>query len=256
MLSTFLRYRVLLFSLVGRHLKSRYRGSVLGFLWTLLNPLGLMLVYTLVFKFYIRFSEVPNYTIFLFCGLLPWLWLSTSLAEGASSIVSGGALITKAMFPAELLPAVAVVTNLINFLLSLPLLFIFMLIGGVEFHLTILFLPILIIVQLFFLLGLSLLLSAVNVKYRDVQHLLGNLLTFLFFLTPVIYPSSVVPDKFRFTMDYNPFALFTIFYHNLILDGVIPPLSLLLYATCFSVIAMMLGLRIFNRYRESFAEAL
>jgi len=119
------RYRSLVWALVVRHLATRYRGSVLGFMWSFLNPLCLMLIYSLVFKYYIRFSGVENYTIFLFCGLLPWLWFSSSLSESTSSIVSSGHLITKSMFPAHILPTVSVITNLINFILSLPLLFIF-----------------------------------------------------------------------------------------------------------------------------------
>lgn len=250
------KYRALIWALVVRHLAIRYRGSALGFLWSLLNPLFLMLVYMLVFKYYIRFDHVENYTIFLFCGLLPWLWFSTALLEGTSSIVSSGHLITKSMFPPQILPAVAALTNMINFLLSLPLLFVFMIFYGLEFHLSLLALPIVILVQLVFIFGLSLIFSALNVYFRDVQHLLGNALTFLFFLCPILYPATTVPEAFRFTLDLNPLAVMTIFYQELILDGVLPSLSVSAYLLGIVGITLIVGNMVFESNRENFAELL
>jgi ABC-type polysaccharide/polyol phosphate export permease len=250
------RFRALVTALTVRHLAVRYRGSFFGFLWSFLNPLCLMLVYTLVFKFYIRFDNVNNYTIFLFCGLLPWLWISSGLLEGTTSIISSGHLITKSMFPAHILPAVAVITSMINFLLSLPLLFIFMAVAGMSFHWSLLLLPVVVVLQAFFLLGAGLALSALNVQFRDVQHIVGNLLTFLFFLCPILYPITQVPERFHFTMDYNPLAQMTIFYQKLILDGVLPSLWDWAFLSSFVLVSMVAGSLVFRRYRESFAELL
>lgn len=250
------KYRTLFFALVRRHLAMRYRGSALGFLWSFLNPLLLMLVYTLVFRYYIRFDHVPNYTIFVFCGLLPWIWFTSSLSEGTSSIVSSGHLITKSMFPAHLLPTVAVVTNLIHFVLSLPLLFLFMYFAGLPFHATLILTPIVILLQFCLVQGLVLALSSFNVFFRDVQHLLANFLTLLFFLCPVLYPLSTVPERFRFTMEWNPFALITVFYHQTILEGSLPGIRPLIYVVFCVLIALLMGNFIYNRYSESFAEAI
>ena len=250
------RYRALIAALVVRHLSMRYRGSVLGFLWSLLNPLCLMLVYVLVFTYYIRFNEVEHYTIFLFCGLLPWLWVTSGLLEGCTSIVSSGHLITKSMFPAQILPTVAVTTSMINFLLSLPLLFIFMFAAGMHIPSTVIFLPLLILAQFLFLLGMSLILGALNVHLRDVQHIVGNLLTLLFFLCPILYPPKVVPQQFRFLVELNPLALLTVFYHNLILDGTLPSWEATAYLGAFAVLTLLMGSLVFARYRESFAELL
>lgn len=250
------RYRALVKALVLRHLAMRYRGSLLGFLWSFLNPLCLMLVYTLVFTYYIRYADVEHYTVFLFCGLLPWAWVTSGLLEGTASVVSSGHLITKSMFPAHLLPAVSVITNLVNFLLSLPLLFIFMWAAGMEFHLTLLLLPLLFLLQFLFLHGLAVALSSLNVYFRDVQHILGNLLTLAFFLCPILYPPTSVPERFRFTLEYNPLALFTTFYHNLILDGVLPSLEAFSVLVGFVLIASVIGNFIYTRYHESFAELL
>jgi ABC-type polysaccharide/polyol phosphate export permease len=250
------RYRALVAALVARHLALRYRGSALGFLWSLLNPLCLMLVYTLVFKYYIRFNEVPNYTIFLFCGLLPWIWITSGLSEGASAIVTSGHLITKSMFPAHILPAVAVITSLVNFLLSLPMLFVFMLVLGVPMHASLVFVPVVIALQFLLLLGAAVGLGSLNVLFRDVQHLLANVLSFLFFLCPIVYPASSVPDRFRFTLSLNPFAQLTVMYHDLILDGVVPPALSFFYVALWVGAALLAGYLIFARYRESFAELL
>lgn len=249
------RYRGLISALVTRHLSIRYRGSLLGFFWSLLNPLCLMLVYTLVFSYYMRFSQ-PHYAIFLFAGLLPWLWLSSGLIEGTCSIVGSGHLITKSMFPAHVLPLVSVLVNFVNLLLSLPLLFIFMWVAGLEFHWTLVLLPFVLIVQMLLLYGAALFLGSLNVYYRDVQHLLGNILTFVFFLCPIIYPADAVPAKLKFTLVLNPLALLTTFYHSLILDGTLPPLSLVLYLVVCVLIVLILGNLVYERYRESFAEAL
>ncbi len=256
LISELYRYRALIKALVIRHLSIRYRGSLLGFLWSFLNPLCLMLVYAVVFRYYIRFSEVQNYTVFLFCGLLPWIWFSSGLSEGTSSIVSGGHLITKSMFPAQILPTVAVLTQLVHFVLALPLLFIFMAIAGMEFHATIALLPLLLLVQLVFTSGLALALGSLNVQFRDVQHIIANILSFVFFLTPIIYPASTVPDRFQFTLALNPLAILTTFYHGLILDGVLPSLDLMLMLLCFTGISVIVGHLVFERNRESFAELL
>ncbi len=250
------RYRGLVSALVTRHLAARYRGSVLGFLWSFLNPLCLMLVYTLVFRYYVRFDSVDNYTIFLFCGLLPWIWLSSGLIEGTSSIVASGSLITKSLFPAHLLPIVSVLTAMVHFVLSLPLLFVFMLLAGLEFHVTLLLLPIVVAVQFFLLCGLCLALSSLNVYFRDVQHVVANVLNLLFFLCPIIYPLTSVPDRFQFTMIYNPFAVLTTMYQQVVLEGVFPSFFGIVFVLLFSLLVLYLGVAIFDRHREGFAEML
>ena len=251
-----LKYRALIWALVQRHLAARYRGSFLGMLWSFLNPLCLMAVYTLVFQYYIRFTEVENYTIFLFCGLLPWIWVSSALVEGSISISTSGSLITKSMFPAHLLPVVFVLNTGVHFLLSLPLLFLFMLIGGEAIQWTVLFVPLLILLQFFFLHGLVLCLAALNVYFRDVQHLVGNVLTLLFFLCPILYPTTIVPEAFKFSLIINPFAVFTVCYQKLILDGLMPSALEWIMLFGWSSLSVYIGVATFYAYRESFAEVL
>jgi len=248
------KFRALVWALVCRHLNARYRGSMLGFVWSFLNPLCLIAVYTLVFQYYIRFQDVNHYTLFLFAGMLPWIWFSSGLLEATGAISSGGSLITKAMFPAHILPVVSVLTNLANFLFAVPLLLGFMLLVGVPPTLSLLVLPFVILVELLFLLGLGLALSAINVHYRDVQHILGNLMTLLFFLCPIIYPVTNIPEKYRFTLILNPIALFTEMYQKIFVDGELPDLKKLAFCTAIALLSFLFGCLIFNRYREDFAE--
>ena len=248
------KFRALIWALVGRHLKARYRGSILGFLWSFLNPLCLIGVYSLVFQYYIRGNEVDRYSLFLFTGLLPWIWFSSGLLEATGSITGGGSLVTKAMFPPHILPMVSVLTNLANFIFAIPLLFGFMLIVGKALTLKMLFLPVIILLELLFLSGLAMAVSAINVHYRDVQHILGNLMTLWFFLCPIVYPATNVPERFRFTLILNPVASFTEMYHGILLEGVMPSVSRVVFAAAVSMITWIVGCLIFNRYRESFAE--
>ena len=250
------KFRALIWALVIRHLSIRYRGSALGFLWSFLSPLCLMGVYTLVFTYYVRGFSVENYSIFLFSGLLPWIWTSSALQEGASSVVASGHLITKSMFPPQILPVVSVLTTLVNFLLSLPMLFVFMLVAGANFPVQLLLLPLVIVGHFFLLLGAVLALSALNVFFRDVQHLIANILTLLFFLCPIIYPASSVPERFRFSLELNPFAAITVLYHQILIEGVWPRIDQIAVFILMMVFAMLLGTAIFNKYREGFAEVL
>ena len=248
------KYRGLIQALVGRHLRARYRGSVLGFVWSFLNPLCLLAVYSFVFQYYMRFESVENYSIFLFTGLLPWIWFSSALIEATSSISSGGNLITKAMFPAHVLPLVTVLTNLIHFILAIPVLICFMLASGIYPSISLVWFPIIVIVQLIFLTGLSFMFASLNVHFRDIQHILGNFVTFWFFLCPILYPVENIPEKFRFSLYLNPVALFTQMYQDVFLYAKGPDISLLAFTLLVSTVVFYLGNVVFNYYREEFAE--
>jgi lipopolysaccharide transport system permease protein len=249
------KFRLLVFALTGRHLHARYRGSLLGFLWSFLNPLCLIAVYSLVFKYYIRFDDVDHYTIFMFTGLLPWIWFSSGLIESTSAISGGGSLITKAIFPAHILPVVSVITNLVHFILALPLLFIIMWYSGLPLHGSIIALPLVIFFQLVFMIGIALLLSSLNVYYRDIQHILGNLITLWFFLCPIIYPASSVPERFRFSLTLNPMARIIQQYHHIFLDGVYPSLKHISFLAGMGFLVFFIGCYVFNQYRDQFAES-
>jgi lipopolysaccharide transport system permease protein len=257
------RYRALIGTLVLRELRARYRGSVLGFLWSFLNPLLLMLVYVLVFSVYLR-VPMQGYAVFLFTGLLPWLWFSSSLGHAAGVIVGSGALVKRVLFPAEILPLVSVLSNMINMLLSLPLLFVFLAVFGIRPTPVLAFLPLLLALQLLLTTGLALALAALNVHLRDVEQILTNALTLLFFLSPILYPVSTVPVTLRLgdavlvplrpLYFLNPIAGLVQSYQNIFFFGRDPHWIHLSMVTVCALAALVGGWRVFDRLRDSLAE--
>ena len=249
------RYRSLVNSLILRELKARYRGSVLGFLWTFLNPLLLLAVYALVFNVYFRI-QMEHYAGFMFTGLLPWIWFSSSLMEGTNAITSGGSLITKVLFPGQLLPLVKVGSNLMNFLLSLPILFVFLGFMGIFPGWTLCWLPLVLLIHFAFIAGLVLGLATLNVFLRDIQHILANLLTLWFFLTPILYPLSQVPGPFKKFVLLNPAALFTLGYQDIFFYRRSPDPWHLIPSLILSIFMLGLGIVLFEHYKETLAEKL
>jgi len=248
------RRHSLVAALLVRQLKARYRGSILGFVWTFLNPLLLMAVYALVFRFYMRLA-VPNYALFLLAGLLPWTWFASSLAEGTDAIVGGSSLVTKSLFPSEILPTVVVLANMVNFLLSIPLLVLAGWLYGISFEplIWICLLPV-VCLQCLFTIGLVLALAALNVHYRDIQHIVANLLLLWFFLTPIVYPASQVPEGMQLFLWLNPLALFTEVYHAMFVLADWPSLDALAMLAVYTLASLLIGAKIFDGYRDTFAE--
>jgi len=251
-------YRPLIQSLVARDLKARYRGSTLGFLWSFLNPLLLLLVYTFVFAV-MPGVRGPN-AVFMFCGLLPWSWFSTSLLESSSVLVSGGNLIRKVLFPAEVLPLVTVIAGLVNFCLGLPILLGFIFYAGRPIVWSDLaWLPVIVLVQLLLTLGLALLLSALTVHFRDLRDLLSNAITLWFFATPILYPLSQVEaaaPKAMWLMKLNPFAHIAVAYQEVLYEpGPFKDWLNLLGVGAGSLVLLFVGYVVFDRLRDTFAEA-
>src|SRR5215203_5070346 len=204
-LANLLKYRGLIQSLVVRELKARYRGSVLGFFWSFVNPLLLLLIYSFVFAVVLpgtHPAETEPYALFMFCGILPWTWFSSSLSESANVLIGNGNLIKKVLFPAEILPIVTVLANMVHFFLGLPILAAFLIYYRHPPDLADIFwFPIIVVVQLVLTLGLALLVSALTVHFRDLKDLLGNLLTLWFFATPIIYPMQQAPENIRWALN-------------------------------------------------------
>jgi len=255
------RYRGLIQSLVARELKARYRGSVLGFFWSFVNPLLLLLIYSFVFAVVLpnRAPDLQPYALFMFCGILPWTWFSSSLSESSNVLIAGGNLIKKVLFPAEVLPIVTVLANMVHFLLGLPILGGFLLyyrhapIGLVE----ILCFPLVILVQLLLTLGLALIVAALTVHFRDIKDILANLLTFWFFATPIIYPMSLM-DPFPWSkrlLNLNPFTHLAISYQEILFyEGPFGHWKWLAALAVGSAILFLVGYFVFDRLRDSFAE--
>jgi len=259
-LSQLIRYRGLIQSLVARELKARYRGSVLGFFWSFINPLLLLLIYSFVFTTVIpnRLENVQPFALFMFCGILPWTWFSSSLTEASGSLISGGNLIRKVLFPAEILPLVSVLANMVHFFLGLPILVAFLFYyKRPPDALDLIWFPVTVLVQLVFTAGLALILSALAVHFRDIRDLLANVLTFWFFATPIIYPWSQ-PEVLRFKLlfDLNPFTHLAVSYQEvLFFSGPFGHLKWLLALGVASAGLFAGAYWLFDRLRDSFADA-
>jgi lipopolysaccharide transport system permease protein len=260
-LANLFRYRGLIQSLVARELKARYRGSFLGFFWSFVNPLLLLLIYSFVFTTVMpnNVEGVQPYALFMFCGILPWTWFSSSLSDAAGSLISGGNLIKKVLFPAEVLPLVSVLTNMVHFFLGLPILIAFLLIyRHYPNPANLVWFPIAVVVQLLFTSALALIVSALAVHFRDVRDILANLLTLWFFATPIIYPwfqPSV--QRFHLLFDINPFTHLAVSYQEILFfnSGPVGHWKWLLALGVGSVLLFIAGYWLFDRLRDSFAEA-
>lgn len=254
------RYRGLIQSLVVRELKARYRGSVLGFFWSFVNPLLLLTIYSFVFAKILpnATTETKPYPVFMFSGLLPWTWFSASLLEASGSLIAGGNLIKKVLFPAEVLPIVAVLSNLVHFVLGLTILAGFMVyFAHYPDWAEIAWLPAIMLVQLVFTVGLALLLSALTVHFRDIRDLLANLLTFWFFGTPIIYYYKMDSVKdYADLFNANPFFHLAVSYQEvLFFHGPFGHLVWLPWLAAGAVLVFLAGYWTFDRLRDSFAES-
>jgi lipopolysaccharide transport system permease protein len=255
-------HRGLLATLTARELKARYRGSALGYLWSLVQPLLLLAVYSFVFGLVFRpraGGGADPYPLFLVCGLFPWIWFATSLGEGCVSLVANAGLIRRAVFPSELLPVVPVLANLVHLLLALPVLAAGLvagrLLGSEVGGWGALALPAVIALELPLVAGLSLGLAALHAHFKDVRDLLTSALTLLFFLTPILYPVDAIPiPSLRWVVRLSPATPFTVAYQRVLFEGRLPEPVLWAEMAGIALVAWALGAWIFGRLRETLVE--
>jgi len=249
------RFREVIQVLIGRELRARYRGAALGFLWSVLNPLIFMLVYVLLFSVYMRI-EVDHYAAFLLCGMLPWTWFAGSLNEGSRAILDNRALVKKVALPSEIFPLASIGSGLVHLLLSMPVLLILLLVLGIRLGWPVVLLPGVLLVQFLFTFGATLITSAVAVRFRDLLQIVPNLVMVWFFLTPVLYPASMVPPAFRPLLVLNPMASLIGTYQDILFYQRAPDLLRLGLVGLLAVALLVAGHAVFNARRESFAEEL
>ena len=245
----------LLRELVARDIKLRYKGSILGVAWSLLNPLSQLLVFSFIFE-YVLPLNIANYSSFLFTGLLAWSWFQAALFAAATVIVDGRSLIRRPGFPAAILPIVSVATNLVHFLLALPVLLAFLLLSGIPLKASVLLLPALIALQAAFTVGLAYFVATFHVTFRDTQHLIGVFLLLFFYLTPIFYDATFVPEQFQSLYHLNPLLHLLDAYRAVLLRGEMPEPEPLLVLACLSTVLLFLGYRVFLRASYRFVEEL
>lgn len=258
------RFRDLLYYLVVRELKARYKGSLLGFLWTLVNPLLMMLVFTAVFTIITPNATVPKYPVFLLCGLLPWNFFSAGVMTSIGSVVGNANLVKKVYFPREVLPIASVLAQLVNFLLALVVLFGLLFVFQADISAYVYMLPVVILLQTLFIMGLALLLSAVNVYYRDTMMIMDVVILAWFFLTPIFYSLNILPQSYeafgvtlnihRLMYILNPMASIINAYRDLLYLGTYTEIDFLLRTALTSLGVLFFGYWLFTRVSGNFGE--
>jgi ABC-type polysaccharide/polyol phosphate export permease len=240
--------------LVTKDFKLKYRSSILGVVWSLINPLSLMLVYILAFQ-YIIGSPIENFTLYLISGLFPWTFFASGMQQSTESVIQSGALIKNVNFPKEIIPLTDILFNFVEFLITMVVyLFIAFGILNAKMSVAILSFPLLLVFQFMFMFGIGMSLSAVAVYFRDLQHIVEVLIQPIFWLTPIIYDVGMVPDLFRPYLNLNPFAAFITAYHDVFYRAVVPSKVDFLSIVVWTIFSLVIGFTLFNRYKSHFAE--
>ena len=247
--------RDLLRELVAREIKVRYEGSFVGLAWSLVNPLLLLLVFHFLFRVVLSL-DIPRYSSFAFSAILAWTWFQMSLFQAAGAISGSRELIKLPGFPPAILPAVTVTTNLIHFVLALPVVMLFLVIDGTGLSLTILALPIVMALQFILTLSLAYFVATANVMFRDTQHLLGVFLQLLFFLSPIFYEASAVPAPYQPLYRLNPMVHLIDAYRAVLLRGSLPVWLPLLLLGMLGACLLYVSLKVFMRMSYRFVEEL
>lgn len=250
------QYREMIASLVKRDLKSRYKGSFLGFLWMFLNPLLQVCVYTVVFSTIMRMG-IEKFYLFFFVALVPWLFFSTCLSAGTTVIFSQQDMVKKIYFPREVLPLAFTLSQFVNMLLSFVIVFVVVLVSGVSINLLAwLYLPLIMLIEFVLALGITFLVSALTVYFRDLEHILSIVSMAWMYLTPVIYPVEMVPEAFRGIFYLNPMTSLIVAYRDILYYGRIPEVSTLLNAVILGIVILIIGRFTFSKLQRRFAEEL
>ena len=255
MLKELYDYRELLKNNVKKEIRGKYKGSFLGILWSFVNPLLSSLVYAIVFPFILKTTQ-ENYLTFLIIGIIPWNIFITTIMQGTSCILINAGIIKKVYFPREILPISVATSGLVNFLISLIVIFLFIIFSGIGFSWYILLLPFVILVQYLFSLGLIFFSSAINVYVRDAEYLINFILSMLFYATPIIYSSSLFPEKFQFILELNPMTQIITCYRDILLYKCPPHFKRLGVVFIVSLLLVWLGHKFFKKLEKGFAEEL
>jgi lipopolysaccharide transport system permease protein len=239
--------------LTAKDIKLRYNNSTLGYLWSVANPLAFALVYYFAFKVAMRI-DIPDYTIFLISGLFPWQWLSNSLSVSALTFASNASLIKKVYFPRHFLVLSVVLQDMLHFVLTIPVITLFLLMHHKTPHLSWLYeIPILLVIQFFMAYGLSLAIASLNLFFRDLEKLVVIFTSIVFFCTPILFDADMIPARYHFIVHVNPFAPLMISWRTLFLHGTIRVVHIiagLFFAFCFYSIGTLLYKKLSWRFAE------
>ena len=248
-------YRELLKTSIKKEVRSKYKNSFLGVLWSFLNPLLQIVVYGVIFSLILK-NKQEHYAIFLCCGLIPWTFFSISINKSAFTIIENGNIIKKVYFPREIIPISVVTAETINFLISTIIIIGFVIFGGMGISKYIIFYPIVLIVQYFVILSISLIISSISVYFRDLQHFIGIILQLLFYATPIVYSIDSIPKEYQWILKYNPMTYIIGAYRDIFYYQNMIELKSIIMLLVGAIIACIIGYRIFSKLQKGFAEQL
>jgi len=247
----FFKYKDLLAELVLRDIKIRYRRSVLGIVWTLLNPILMMTVMTLVFSNLFRF-DIKNFPVYFFTGHLLFTFLTESTNTGLYSVIENSNLIKKVYIPKYLFPVSKVLSSGVNLIFSFIAMTLVMLVTKVPFNLTILLTPVILIYLLLFVTGLSLILATLQVFFRDTAHLYNVFTLAWMYLTPIFYPSVLLEEKLNVVLILNPMVYYISYFRDIILNNIVPSLEQNIICLVIGLIFFIIGLVVFYKKQDKF----
>lgn len=249
-------YREMIVSLVRKDLRGRYKGSVLGFLWTFINPLLQLVIYTIVFSVILR-AGIDKFYLFLFVALVPWIFFSSAITGGSTSIISQQDMVKKIYFPRQVLPIAYVTSSFVNMLLCFCVIFAVLLVGGTGINFkAVLYLPIIMIVEYILALGIGLLSAALTVYFRDLEYILGIVTMAWMYLTPIMYDVDMIPNEFKVIFNLNPMTPIIVAYRDILYYKRIPELFTLYHAAILGVAILGIGSVVFSKLQRNFAEEL
>jgi ABC-2 type transport system permease protein len=249
-------YREMILSLVRRDLKGRYKGSALGFLWTFVNPLLQLCVYTMVFSVIMR-NGIEDYYLFLFVALIPGIFFNTCVSGGAGCVLSQQDLVKKIYFPRQVLPIAYATSQFVNMLLSFLVVFAVLIVMGKGISLSaIIYLPIIMVVEYALALGMVFIFSALTIYLRDTEYILGIVSMAWQFLTPVMYSVDMVPESMRTIFYLNPMTSVIVAYRDILYYKKAPELQTLILAAVMGIVLLIVGILVFGKLERRFAENL
>lgn len=255
-LKEIISYRDMVGSLVRRELRGKYKGSVLGFLWTFINPLCQIVVYTIVFSMIVR-SDLDNFYVYVITGMIPWLFFDSSMRIGSGCIRYQGDMINKIYFPREVLPLACVTANFVNMILCFIIVFLVLFVSGVGVSLNALFaLPFVMFIEYLMVLGFTLLISAVTVYFKDMEHIVTVMLMAWIYLTPILYSITSIPPQILWLFKLNPITYIIEAYHSILYWKTFPTAKIMLIALLLSIVILLFGELIFKKLEKNFAEEL
>ena len=248
-------YRELLKTSIKKEVRSKYKNSFLGVVWSFINPLLQIVVYAVIFSLILK-NKQENYTIFICCGIIPWTFFSIAINKSAFAIIENGNIIKKVYFPREIIPISVVTAETINFLISTIIIICFVIIGGIGISKYILFYPIILFVQYLIILAISFIFSSICVFFRDLQHFIGIILQLLFYATPIVYSQDSLPTKFQWILKYNPMTYIINAYRDIFYYRQAIQIKPIIYMIFLGTVATFLGFIVFNKLQRGFAEQL